>query len=109
MGGQENPAGMSVERWEQKLIEDYRDYRWRRLMEPLCEKMERWRVGKLPYAEMDETMEELYREVCELRNLFSQREDRVVLLIQWLDREWFEEWVKEHRPPPGARLVEPVK
>lgn len=82
VGGNRQPAKTSAERWEQMLIEDYRDYRWRALMEPLCEKMERWRAGELPYPEMDETLEEVHREVCELRSLFAQRQDRLALLIQ---------------------------
>ncbi len=105
MDRQENPGEMSVERWEQALIRDYREYRWRSLMEPLCEKMERWRAGELPYEEMDETIEGIYREVCEIRNLFAQREDRLVLLVQWLDREWFEGWIEHYTPPPGARVI----
>lgn len=99
----------SPQHWEQRLIEDYKDYRWRRLMEPLCQKMDQWRQGQLPYEEMEQVLEDIYREVCEMRNLFSQREDRLVLLIQWLDREWFEHWVGEHTPPPGSRVLPDMK
>lgn len=105
MSDHNESTALSPERWEKKLIEDYRDYRWRRLMEPLCDKMDRWKKGDLNYDEMDRTLEEIHQEVYELRNLFSQRDDRLVLLIQWLDRDWFAEWVKEHRPPSGARVA----
>jgi len=40
-----------------------------------------------------------------LRHILNQRSDRAALLIQVLDREWFEKWVKSYSPPPGARLV----
>lgn len=105
MSRNRQPIGTSAERWEQALIEDYRDYRWRRLMEPMCEKMQRWKEGRLTHAEMDRAFEECHQQVCEIRSLFSQRQDRLVLLIQWLDREWFEQWIKSHSPPSGARLA----
>lgn len=93
--------------WEEKLVEDYRNYRWHQLMEPMCNKMERWKAGELTYAEMDQALEECHQQICELRNVLKQRTDRLVTLIQWLDREWFEEWVKNYSPPPSARRVPP--
>ncbi|HID62848.1 MAG TPA: hypothetical protein EYP49_08955 [Anaerolineae bacterium] len=93
--------------WEQALIDDYYDYRWRKLLDPLCETFKRWKAGELAHADVDRAIEEAYKERCGLHNLFVQRRDRAVGLIQWWDREWFEAWVKEHRPPPGARLVPP--
>jgi len=102
MAGKKNP---SVAEWEKQLINDYYEYRWRQALDPICEKMERWRAGEISHSEMADFLEEVHREVCELRNLFTQREDRLVLLIQWLDREWFDRWVKEHVPPKGARVI----
>jgi len=98
----------SVQRWEQKLIDDYYHYRWEHLLEPLCATSQRWKAGELTVADMAEALEKVHEQVCELRNLFSQRDDRLVMLIQWLDREWFEAWIKDYSPPPGARLVSPV-
>jgi len=95
----------SARQWDQMLIEDYYDYRWHQIIEPLCEKLQRWKDGKLSYDEMDRTMEEVYGQICEVRSLFSQRRDRLVLLLQWLDRAWFESWVQGHAPPEGVRLV----
>ena len=93
--------------WEQALIEAYYDYRWHQLLEPLCETFQRWKAGELTHADVDRAIEEAYRERCGLHNLFSQRQDRAVALIQWWDREWFEAWVEEHRPPPDVRLAPP--
>ena len=36
-----------------------------------------------------------------------RRDDRLALLIQYMERDWFEEWVREHAPPPGANIVSP--
>jgi hypothetical protein len=88
--------------WEEKLIADYYDYRWRRIMDPLCDKMQRWKDGDLTYAEMEETLEEVHEETCEVRSLFRQRRDRLVNLVQHWDREWFERWLVEHRRPHGV-------
>ena len=98
----------SVQRWEQKLIDDYYHYRWEYLLEPLCATSQRWKAGELTVADMAEALENVHEQVCELRNLFAQRDDRLVMLIQWLDREWFEAWIGNYSPPPGARLVSPV-
>ncbi|MGD1996960.1 MAG: hypothetical protein PVH62_09325 [Anaerolineae bacterium] len=99
------PQG-AAQQWHQMLIDDYYDYRWRQVIEPLCDKLQRWKDGELAHAEMDQTLEEVHQQVCEVRGLFSQREDRLVNLIQWLDWEWFEEWVESHSPPEGVRLAE---
>ncbi len=95
--------------WEDRLVADYREYRWRLLMEPMCQRMEKWKAGELTTEEMDRAFEECYRHITELRHILNQRTDRAALLIQVLDREWFEEWVKQHTPPPGAPVVYPEK
>jgi hypothetical protein len=94
-----------AQQWEDKLVEDYRDYRWRQLMEPMCDKMQQWKAGELTHADMDRALEACHQQVCELRNILTQRKDRLVMLIQWLDRDWFEAWMKDYSPPPGARVV----
>lgn len=94
-----------VQSWEERLVADYYDYRWHQLMEPMCEKMQRWKAGQLSHAEMERALEECHQRVCEARNILSQRRDRLVLLIQYLDREWFQEWMKKNTPPPGARVL----
>lgn len=94
-----------IQSWEEKLIADYYDYRWHQLMEPMCEKMQAWKAGRLTHADMGQALEECHQRVVETRNLLSQRHDRLVLLIQYADREWFLEWVKQHAPPPGARVL----
>jgi hypothetical protein len=105
--GEKSPQ-VPVERWEQTLINDYYDHRWRRIIEPLCDELQRWKDGKASHADMDQVLETTHRQICEVRNLFDQRQDRLVLLIQWLDREWFEAWVRGHAPPKGARLAPPL-
>ena len=97
----------SAAHWERKLIDDYYNYRWKDLLEPVCATAARWKAGELTIAAMAETLENIHGQVCELRNLFAQRDDRLVLLIQWMDREWFEGWIRDYSPPPGARVVAP--
>jgi hypothetical protein len=88
--------------WDQRLIGDYYDYRWRRLIDPLCEKMQLWKDGNLSHAEMQQTLEGVHQEICEVRCLFRQRKDRLVNLIQHWDRDWFDNWLREHTPPDAA-------
>ena len=85
--------------WEQALVDDYYDHRWRQMLEPLCETFQRWKAGELTYTDVDQAIDKAYEEKVVLRNLFAQRRDRAASLIQWWDREWFDAWVKKHRPP----------
>ncbi|MGD2105107.1 MAG: hypothetical protein PVJ55_08365 [Anaerolineae bacterium] len=88
--------------WEAALIADYYDYRWRKIMEPLCDKMQRWKDGNLSHGEIEQTLEVAHDEICEARSLFRQRRDRLVNLIRHWDREWFERWVEDHAPSRTA-------
>lgn len=90
--------------WEQALIDAYYDYRWRRVLDPLYEKFQRWKAGQLTHADMDRAIHETHKETRELFKLFTSKRSWLVTLIQ-LDREWFQEWVAEHPPPPGIELL----
>jgi len=93
--------------WEQRLIKDYYNHRWTGALEPLCDWLQRWKNGTLAHDEMEQVLEQTHEQICEIRSLFNQRDDRLSLLIQWMERDWFEEWVREHTPPPGVNLVPP--
>ncbi len=104
MSGQKHEHSPAF-KWEQALIDDYRDYRWKKALEPLCDKMQRWKEGEVSHEEMDQFMEQVHQQIWEMRNIFHQRRDRLVNLIQWWDREWFLKWVMEYTPPPGVTLL----
>ena len=95
----------SYKEWEQKLVDDYYNYRWHQVMDPLCDQLQRWKAGNLSPQEMDSVMDKVQSEIWEIRNIFGQRRDRLVNLVQWLDREWFLEWIQEYNPPPGAPIL----
>ena len=99
--GQQTPAT----KWEQSLVDDYRTYSWNQVMEPLCDKLQAWKDGEVAYDELDAFMEHVHQQIWEVRNIFGQRHDRLVNLVQWWDRDWFLEWVKEYSPPPGAPIL----
>jgi hypothetical protein len=94
----------SQRQWEQALIDDYYDYRWREILEPLYEKFQRWEAGELDHADMDRAIHETHKQTQKVYSLFMERRSWLVGMIQW-DREWFEAWVKDHEPPPGVELV----
>lgn len=90
--------------WEQALVDEYSDYRWRQLLDPLCETFRKWKAGELGYDDVDQAIEKAYKEKCVICNLVTQRKDRAAGLIQWWDREWFDAWVKENRPLSDVSL-----
>jgi hypothetical protein len=94
--------------WEEALLEAYHDYRWRQVLDPLYEKFRRWKAGELPHADMNEAVHETHKQSQELYGLFCQKRDFLVGLAQW-DEEWFDEWVKDHPPPPDVELAPRVR
>lgn len=99
MSGGNQSQKSSDWQWEAALVEAYYDYRWRKLLDPLCDTFKRWKAGELTHADVDRAIDEAYKERCLINSLFGQRRDRSVALINWWDRDWFEAWVNEHRPP----------
>jgi hypothetical protein len=92
--------------WEQALIDAYYDYRWHQVLDPLYEKLQRWKAGELAHADVDKAIHETHKQNRELYHLFRESRSFLVGLIQW-DRDWFEGWVVENPPPPGVELVPP--
>jgi hypothetical protein len=90
--------------WEQALIDDYYDYRWRQVLDPLYEKFQRWKAGELTHHDMDQAIHETHKQDQELYKLFRESRRFLIGLIQW-NREWFEGWVTDHPPPPGVELA----
>lgn len=90
--------------WEQALIDAYYDHRYRQVLEPLCEKLQRWKAGELQHHDMDKAIHETHKENQKLYTLFGEKRDFLVSVIQW-DAEWFDEWVKANPPPPGVELM----
>ena len=91
-------------KWEQALIDDYYDYRWRQVLNPLYEKFKRWEAGELEHWDMDQAIHETHKENQQLYSLFTQNRRLLIGLIQW-DEEWFAKWIGDHPPPAGIQLV----
>lgn len=95
---------MSPKSWEQSLTDAYWNYRWQKIMDPLCDTFQRWKAGELSHAEVDHAIDVAYKEKCFINSLLAQREDRAAGLIRCWDPDWFQAWVKEHRPPAGTDI-----
>ena len=95
---------MSPKSWEEQLTEAYWDYRWRKIMEPLCETFQSWKAGELGHEDVNGAIDEAYKEKCLINNLVTYRADRAAAVIQWWDREWFLAWIEENRPPAHVQL-----
>ena len=91
-------------KWEQALIDDYYDYRWRQVLNPLCEAFKRWEAGELEHGDMDQAIHETHKENQGLYSLFNESRSFLVGIAQW-DEEWFDAWVADHPPPPGVELA----
>ena len=82
-------------KWEQALIDDYYDYRWRQVLNPLYEKFKHWEAGELTHWDMDQAIHETHKENQHLYSLFNESRSFLVGIIQW-DEEWFDAWVADH-------------
>jgi hypothetical protein len=91
-------------KWEQALIDDYYDYRWRQVLNPLYEKFKRWEAGELAHWDMDQAIHETHKENQQLYGLFTEKRSLLIGMIQW-DEEWFAEWIGDHPPPAGIQLA----
>jgi hypothetical protein len=91
-------------KWEQALIDDYYDYRWREVLNPLYEKFKRWEAGELNHWDIDQAIHETHKENQHLYSLFNESRRFLVGMIQW-DEEWFRGWVADHPPPAGIQLA----
>lgn len=95
---------MSPKSWEETVTAAYWDYRWRRIMDSLCETFQRWKAGELSNADVERAIDAAYQEKCAINSFLSQREDRAAALIQCWDREWFRHWIIDNRPPAGVQV-----
>jgi len=94
---------MTTPSWEEALVADYTDLWWHRIMEPLCDALQRWKSGQAEHSEADKAVEAAYHERCALNSLIRQRPDRAAAIIQVVDNEWFARWLGEHRhSAPGS-------
>jgi len=108
MSHEQKGAPSTAKEWERTLIEDYRNYRWNQVMEPLCDKLQLWKDGQVGYEELDQFMEKIHHQIWEVRNVFGQRKDRLVNLISAVDQEIYPtrgscDFPPSHREPGRSR------
>jgi hypothetical protein len=93
--------------WQRQLIDDYYDYRWKQVLEPLYQEFQRWKAGERSPAEMDQAIHTAHKESQRLYGFFSEGRDSLANWIR-MDQEWFEPWLAAHPAPPGIRLIPPI-
>ncbi len=98
---------MSPRDWEEALTNAYWDYRWRKIMDPLCETFQAWKAGKVGHTDVNQAIDTAYSEKSTINSLLTYRPDRAAAVIQWWDREWFEAWLEKNRPPAGTKIEAP--
>jgi len=92
-------------KWEQALIDDYYDHRWRQVLSPLCEQFKRWEAGELTHEDMDHAIHETHKQNQTLYHLFVVEDRRSLVGLIQVDRAWFRTWVADNPPPSGIELV----
>ena len=88
--------------WEKEMIAAFHDYRWRQLLEPLYEKFRQWKTGDLPHDELNEAIDQSYRERRDLDRLFYEKHEWLARIIP-LNEDWFPIWVRGHPRPDGSQ------
>jgi hypothetical protein len=84
--------------WEQQMIDDFYDYQWRLVLDPLAEKFQGWKEGRIPHHEMDEAIHQTHKECQEIYSLFHNKRDFLVKVIQ-VNEYWFPRWLAAHPKP----------
>ena len=92
--------------WEKALIAAYYDMQYHRVLDPLYEKFQQWKAGKLAHEDIDQAIHEVHKQNQELYSFFTQRHDMLVFMIQ-RDEEWFFPWLADHPAPPEINIVQP--
>ncbi len=90
--------------WQQKLIDDYYDYRWKQILEPLYQDFQHWKAAERSQADMNQAIHAAHKESQQIYTFFARGHDTLVGWIQ-MDRDWFEPWLANNPAPPGARLI----
>ena len=54
-----------VDQWEKELIDDFQDYQWRLVLNPLYEKFQRWKAGGISHLELGEVIHKTHRQCQE--------------------------------------------
>ena len=92
-------------KWEQALIDNYYDYRWREVLDPLYEKFKRWEAGELEHWDMDRAIHETHKQNQTLYHLFAVEDRRSLVGLIQVNPAWFRAWVADNPPPSGIELV----
>jgi hypothetical protein len=90
--------------WQQKMIDDYYDFKWKELLEPLFQDFQRWKAGERSHADMDAAIHAAHKESQKLYSLFGEKRETLASWIQ-LDQDWFLPWLAGHPAPDNVRLI----
>jgi hypothetical protein len=87
--------------WEQALIDDYHDFRWREALAPLVRAVHRWEEGIGDPEDVANAAERLTKPVETLDWVFSQKRDYLVRMILFHE-DWSRPWLATHPCPVPA-------
>jgi hypothetical protein len=91
--------------WEDDLLDAYYDYCWREVFDPLYDKMQLWKEGKLDHDAINRAVHETHKETQRLyMREISKRE--LLLVYARNTASFFQPWLAEHPAPEGVVLPE---
>lgn len=77
-----------LHQWERAMINAYHNYQWHLVLDPLYEKFQDWKAGRVSHLEMDETIHETHNYCQKVYSLFTSKRDFLLDIIQF-DEGWF--------------------
>jgi hypothetical protein len=92
-----------IRQWEERLVEDYYEYRCQKLLEPLYDELQQWKEGAISHETLFDAVARVHRENRERYNFFARKRDD---LARWIQLDpWFDQWIATHPAPDGADLL----
>jgi hypothetical protein len=98
-----NTESRLIRQWEERMVEDYYDYRCQLLLDPLYEDFQQWKEGALSHESMFDAIQRIHRENRERYNFFAIKREELARRIQ--EDPWFEQWLASHPAPEGADVL----
>lgn len=93
----------SLREYQQVLINAYYDMWMHKILDPLYEAFQQWKLGVLKHDELTELIHKVHGENQKVYSFFTQSRDSIVRYIK-MDQSWFANWKANHPPPPGIEL-----
>lgn len=70
------------ERGEGEIIEEYYDMKMEKALEPLYQKFQKWKKGKISHKEISDAIHECHKETQKIYSIFNSSREFLMKLIE---------------------------